>query len=223
MDTKSQALEKRNKTIQKLIIKIIPVIQKNGFSTLKMDDAAKYMDISKATMYKYFASKDEIIEAVVGRYVEYISEMVQAWPLTDNNSYVKSFDKVFQQSLLMAVYLSDIFLQELGSIYPDLYETLSSEVEMRNEQVREFFDRGMKNDVFQHLNPVILLIQMDTMLRKMIDPKLLMLHHLSLKQALSDYYEVMRHQILKSEFINLENSSEMDLFLNQMVQKLSRQ
>ncbi|SFE43975.1 transcriptional regulator, TetR family [Paenibacillus algorifonticola] len=223
MDTKSQALDKRNKTIQKLIIKIIPVIQKNGFSTLKMDDAAKYMDISKATMYKYFASKDEIIDAIVGRYVDYISEMVQDWSLTDNMSYVKSFDKVFQQSLLMAVYLSDIFLQELGNLYPHLYDRLSNEVEVRNEQVREFFDLGMKNDVFQRLNPVILLIQMDTMLRKMIDPKLLMLHHLSLKQALSDYYQVMRHQIMKSEFINIENSSEMDLFLNQMVQKLSRQ
>ncbi|ANY70833.1 hypothetical protein BBD42_18870 [Paenibacillus sp. BIHB 4019] len=220
---KPQALEKRNKTIQKLIIKIIPVIQKNGFATLKMDDAAKYMDISKATMYKYFASKDEIIEAVVARYAEYISEMVQDLSLNDNTSYIKSFDKVFKQSLLMAVYLSDIFLQELDNLYPHLYEKLSSEVELRNEQVRAFFDRGMKNDIFQHLNPVILLIQMDTMLRKMIDHKLLMLHHLSLKQALSDYYEVMRHQIIKSEFINLENSSEMDLFLNQMVQKLSRQ
>ncbi|KQO17941.1 TetR/AcrR family transcriptional regulator [Paenibacillus sp. Leaf72] len=223
MDTKSPSLEKRNKTIQKLIIKIIPVLQKNGFSSLKMDDAAKYMDISKATMYKYFASKDEIIEAVVGRYVAYISDMVQDWTLTDHLSYVKSFDKVFQQSLLIAAYLSDIFLQELSSLYPHLYDRLSNEVELRNEQVREFFDRGMENDVFQRLNSVILLIQMDTMLRKMIDPKLLMLHHLSLKQALSDYYKVMRHQIIKSEFVNLENSSEMDLFLNQMVQKLSRQ
>ncbi|WP_338552222.1 TetR/AcrR family transcriptional regulator [Paenibacillus sp. KS-LC4] len=223
MDTKSQALEKRKKTIQKLIIKIIPVIQKNGFSTLKMDDAAKYMDISKATMYKYFASKDEIIEAVVDRYVAYISEMVQAWSQTDTRSYVHSFDKVFQQSLLIAVYLSDIFLQELGSLYPELYDRLSNEVEVRNEQVCAFFDSGMSNDVFQRLNPVLLLIQMDTMLRKMIDQKLLMLHHLSLKQALSDYYEVMRHQILKTEFISLEHNSEMDLFLNQMVQKLSRQ
>ncbi len=41
-----QMSEKRKSTKDKLILKILPYIQKQGFSLLKMDDAAKYMDIS---------------------------------------------------------------------------------------------------------------------------------------------------------------------------------
>lgn len=41
--------------------KIKPIIRKTKFSQLKVDDLAKYMDISKVTLYKHFSSKDDII------------------------------------------------------------------------------------------------------------------------------------------------------------------
>ena len=56
------------------INKIKPVIRKTSFSQLKIDEIAKYMDISKATLYKRFSSKDEIIEAVVEDFMNYLLE-----------------------------------------------------------------------------------------------------------------------------------------------------
>jgi AcrR family transcriptional regulator len=56
---------KRLENSQKLLTKIIPVLRTKSISSLRMDDIAKYMDISKATLYKYFSSKEEIIQSVV--------------------------------------------------------------------------------------------------------------------------------------------------------------
>ncbi|HCX47695.1 MAG TPA: hypothetical protein DG757_01340, partial [Bacillus sp. (in: Bacteria)] len=38
------------------INKIKPIIRKTSFSQLKIDEIAKYMDISKATLYKRFST-----------------------------------------------------------------------------------------------------------------------------------------------------------------------
>ncbi|WP_186446008.1 TetR/AcrR family transcriptional regulator [Paenibacillus cremeus] len=222
--TSSPATDKAAKAIEKLILKIIPIMQRSGFSLLKMDEAAKTMDVSKATMYKYFASKDEIVEKVVDHFAEYISKMVQDMPQADQATYYKSLRKVFQQSLVMAVYLSDVFLHDLSSLYPQLYDRLMQLVEVRNARLAQFFAEGMESGVFHRLNPVVLILQIDTMLRKMIDPKLLTSQHLSMKQALADYYDIMKRQVLKQDFAadQDEEDSEMESFLNHMVQKLSR-
>ena len=43
------------------INKIKPVIRKASFSQLKIDEIAKYMDISKATLYKRFLRKMKLL------------------------------------------------------------------------------------------------------------------------------------------------------------------
>lgn len=58
-------------SVDTYVEKIKPVIRKTKFSQLKVDDLAKYMDISKVTLYKHFSSKDDIIEQVVDYYIDY--------------------------------------------------------------------------------------------------------------------------------------------------------
>lgn len=54
------------------IEKIKPVLRKTKFSQLKIDEIAGYMDISKVTLYKHFSSRDDVIEAVVKHYIDYL-------------------------------------------------------------------------------------------------------------------------------------------------------
>jgi AcrR family transcriptional regulator len=220
--------EKRKSTKDKLIFKILPYVQKQGFSLLKMDDAAKFMDISKATMYKYFASKDEIIECLVEKCVNYtanleLEEAPQQVQLLhpshdDMMLYGETFAKVFKQSIKMAFYLSDVFLQDLNTAYPDLSVTLSQAVERCQKRLIAYLDRGMELGVFHRLNSGILLIQLDVVLRKLLDPKLLMLHNMTLKQALLDFYNAIKHQIFNEKWIH-EDQVGIESFISEMIIK----
>jgi AcrR family transcriptional regulator len=223
--------EKRRSTKDKLIFKILPYVQKQGFSLLKMDDAAKFMDISKATMYKYFASKDEIIECLVEKCVNYTANLeLEEAPqkLTpaqlsrpsheDLMHYGETFAKAFKLSIKMAFYLSDVFLQDLNTAYPDLSVTLSQAVERGQKKLIAYLDRGMELGVFHRLNSGILLIQLDVVLRKLLDPKLLMLHNMTLKQALLDFYQAIKHQIFKEEWIHEEQAG-IESFISEMIIK----
>lgn len=58
-----------NKIREKLLKKLISAALKDGFQQLRMDDIAKRMDVSRATMYKHFSSKEEVLEGVVDVYV----------------------------------------------------------------------------------------------------------------------------------------------------------
>jgi AcrR family transcriptional regulator len=229
-----QMSEKRKSTKTKLILKILPFVQKHGFSAIKMDDAAKYMDISKATMYKYFSSKDDIIECLVEKCVNYTESLmfeVDPYNLIPANEtlpshealklYGESFAKVFKQSFKMAFYLSDILLQDLNTAYPDLSAALSQAVERCQMRLVAYMNRGMELGVFHQMNSEIILIQMDVVLRRLLDPKLLLQHNMTLKQALLDFYQAMRLQLFEEKWLHEEQNLIEPFICEMIIKKLS--
>lgn len=99
-------------SVDQYIEKIKPVIRRNKFSQLKIDDIAKYMDISKVTLYKHFSSKDEIIQRVVMYYINYL-QGADTVVKDDSVSYVERFQMTFLQSLICVTFISDLFLNDL--------------------------------------------------------------------------------------------------------------
>ncbi|WP_138756246.1 TetR/AcrR family transcriptional regulator [Paenibacillus sinopodophylli] len=226
-----QIWEKRKSTKVKLILKLIPYVQKHGFSAIKMDDVAKYMDISKATMYKYFASKDDIIECLVEKCVSYTESLMfelepnQLIPAhetlpshEDLRLYGESFAKVFKQSFKMSFYLSDILLQDLNTTYPDLAAALSQAVERCQMKLVDYLNKGMELGIFHQMNAEIILIQLDVVLRRLLDPKLLLQHNISLKQALLDFYQAMKLQLFHEKWL-LDDQTLIEPFISEMIVK----
>ncbi len=70
---------------------------------MKIDEIAKYMDISKATLYKRFSSKDEIIEAVVEDFMNYLLEGD-----ADNQDESMSFCRTFPKDVYSLFKMCDI-------------------------------------------------------------------------------------------------------------------
>ncbi|WP_052350507.1 TetR/AcrR family transcriptional regulator [Paenibacillus gorillae] len=223
----AEAKKQTNKL--KFIIKILPYIQKNGFNSLKMDDAAKYMDISKATMYKYFSSKDEIIESLVFQSVNYIDQLLleeipskltaQSEPThREMMLYGETFNITFKISMKLAYYLSDALLDDLNNTYPELAAKLAEGLERCRKKLMSYYDSGMELGVFHPLNSRILLIQQDAVFRELLDPKLLMLHNMTLKQALLDFYQAMKCQVFKEQWIH-EDQPGIEPFINEFILK----
>lgn len=114
--------------------KIKPIVRKTKFSQLRIDDIAKYMDISKVTLYKHFSSKEDIIEQVVDYEVEYLQQ-ADLVVNDDSLSFVDRFQQTFLQSVLCVAYISDLFLQDLKDFYPTLYDKLVIAQQNRNKSV----------------------------------------------------------------------------------------
>jgi len=214
---------------EKLVLRLMPYVQKNGFSSLKMDDAAKYMDISKPTMYKYFASKADIAEILIDKFAVYVSNQMLAEapptlspePLSRPSAqelkfYNESFARAFKLTIKLSFYLTDVLLQDLNAAYPDLYAKLAQAVELCKSKLADYFDSGIALGVFYPINARLYLTQVDLVLRKLFDPKWLMLQNMTMKQALMDFYKTMKHQAFYEKWLD-EDDSAMDAYFDTLI------
>jgi AcrR family transcriptional regulator len=216
----SKITSKKNKTRNKLTIKLAPYVKKHGFQALRMDEIAKIMDVSRATLYKYFSTKEEVIESVVDTFVEFINELVMD-SLDTDQLYGTRFQQLFEQSTLLAVYITDVFLKELEHMHPEKYDRLRGAMQLREQQLLEFYDEGMQKGVFNEINGKLLILQ-DELLRSMIDIKYLMVNHLTIHQVLYDYYQLKKLQLFKPEKVQAVDDTNMMPKIEYLAQKITR-
>jgi AcrR family transcriptional regulator len=203
------------------INKIKPIIRKTRFSQLKIDDIAKYMDISKVTLYKHFSSKDEIIEQVVEYGVNYLQQ-ADADVNDDSVSFIERYQKTFLQSLICVIYFSDLFLQDLKEYYPHLFETIAVAQQNRNTNLQTFFESGMDKEIFNTIHAMLSLVQDDATLRRIMEPTFsIQWYDLTLKQAVMEFYKMKRYQVIRPEHLDSVDDSDIEKEIVRILQCIS--
>lgn len=200
--------------------KLIHVIRTQGFLSLTIQDIAHTMNLSRASLYNYFSSKEDIIMELTNLCINYINEAGQTIS-NEELSYSLRFRKVFEQAVFSAVYASDIYLNDLKRSCPHLYE---KKMQSRKEQIsiiHTFYRNGMKERVFNELNASILIIQDGIVLEKLVNTTFLMEEELSLKQALFDYYVAKKTQVLKPEYLQSTVNEDINAMVDGILKTLA--
>ncbi len=211
-----------NKSKSKMLKKLAGVTKKEGFQSLRMDDIAKAMDVSRATMYKYFSSKDEVVEALVETYEDYIDGLALDTTQGEESSFGIRFQRLFEQSVLLIESVTDVFLRDLQLAYPELFGHIKEAMHRRERKMVEFYQDGMKRGVFNQVNVKFLLLQDDVMLREILTAKYIMFNETTLEQVLRDYYDFKKVQLFKAEKLALVNDHELEPIMEHILQKYKR-
>jgi len=69
-----------------IIVKAKEMFQRYGLRPVTMDDIAKDLSVSKKTLYKYFANKEELVEKAVDQVFETVSERMQGLLKSSGNA-----------------------------------------------------------------------------------------------------------------------------------------
>jgi hypothetical protein len=91
------------------------------------------------------------------------------------------FQNTYGHSLNAVISVPDILVQDLKSIYPELYEKLDLARQRRNKKLRQFFEGGMETGVFNRINATLFIAQDEVMLRHILDPSFSIQYDLTLK------------------------------------------
>lgn len=200
--------------------KLIHIVRTQGFLSLTIQDIAKTMNLSRASLYNYFSSKEDIIMELTNLCIDYINEAGQT--ISDEElSYPLRFEKVFEQAVFSAFYASDIYLADLKTSCRHLYE---KKMQSRKEQlstIHSFYRNGMKAEVFNQLNPSILIIQDETVLGKLMNTAFLVEEELSLKQAIFDYYVAKKTQVLTPKHLQNTENEDINAMVENLLNKLA--
>jgi hypothetical protein len=200
--------------------KLIHLVRTQGFIALTIQDIAHTMNLSRATLYNYFSSKEDIIMELTNLCIDYINEAGQT--ITNEElSYPLRLQKVFEQAVFSAVYASDIYLHDLKKSCLHLYEKKRQSRKEQLSIIHTFYQKGMEAEVFNELNTSILIIQDETVLGKLVNTSFLMEEDLSLKQALFDYYLAKKTQVLTPAYLQNTEDEDVHAMVESILNKLA--
>lgn len=179
--------------------KLIATNRKINLTLLKVDEIARIMEVSKVTMYKYFSSKDEIMETVADIIEGYILNGANIDKKEDN--FIEQYVNLFEQSLYLVYYISN-HLINFKEYKSELYNKLLVAKQHREEQLTDFYTKGEKLGFFHPVNTSLLILSDEVILTKILDPSYLIQNGLSLETTLFDYYQNQKRIIFLNEYIN---------------------
>jgi len=126
---------------EQIVHKSTEMFLKLGFKTVTMDDIALEMGISKKTIYKYFANKEELIEACIRAKNVLISAGMQQVskqqfnPVEEHFQLKKFFDDMFKTVVSSPLY-------QLKRHYPQVYDKIIHTEILGS--CRDFFEQNIE-------------------------------------------------------------------------------
>ncbi len=210
--------ERRTENRNKIIEKILLYVRKHGFQSLTMDEISKISNVSRATLYKYFSTKDEIIEFLVNEFVRSIEQVMGEKGATNPGS---RFQEIFENSVLLREFMTRIFLQDLEQSYPEQYDLLKQTMKRRDGQQLRFYETGQSEGIFNPINSKFIALQ-DEILLYMLDAQFLLENNLTVYQALYDYYQLRKFQLFRTEKLHLVDDQAFVPKLEYIAQKIMK-
>ena len=119
-----------------------------GVKSVKMDDIANTLAISKRTLYEIYSNKEELLlEAVRIHEQEFNDHMLQ-YSLDKNHNVMDIIIEFYKKKLLSISDVSPLFLVELRK-YKQVVEYLERMNAERHNNALLFFHRGVKEGFFR--------------------------------------------------------------------------
>jgi len=180
------------------VLRLIPVFQKNGIKQYTMKDLATLVGVSKATLYKHFSSKEEILEMVINlklRQLEVFKEKL----FDDQLPYLERYIKAIQITSLQIGGISNKFILDLRHLHPNLWERIRHFQEEAIELLKQFYQKGIQIGVFNDISPIIMVASDRSFFSTLLDnPEILTNSHLTVQEAFQDYFFMKCNGIIKS-------------------------
>ena len=176
-----------------LMIKIAVVVRQRGVNILKIDDFTKYMDISKATFYKYFKDKNDVVNCFVEKYIE---SSINFNEYEDNTLLDKDlYFLIFQKILYQFTVGSQIFLNDIKELYSDLWEKIQLSIFKRNENIVKIYQNSIEAKILENVNPNLLVLQDEVFFSQITQNNFLVTRNLTIQQAIEDYFYLRVNQL----------------------------
>jgi AcrR family transcriptional regulator len=169
---------------------------KDGFYFVTVDQIATELRISKKTIYKFFSSKDELVEVVARNLMNDVSKRIEKIISTDNDSLSKAL-MLFEVMASVAARFSENWLKDLQIHTPQLWRSID---EFRTKKAFTVLGSIIKQGQAEGIiidKPAELIIHIfvNTM-RSVVHPDFLYHQKFGFKEAFIHSFEILFNGIL---------------------------
>jgi AcrR family transcriptional regulator len=187
---------------ERIILKTYEMAKRYGFRRLSMDELAKELGISKKTIYKYFADKQQLIEQVMQYQVDL--------DITLTNAAFNAVDDLRGKldvimGLIQEEQLPIWVVEELQQYFPLAYEISFRVKDHRRQLGAELMELGRQDNIFCHdIDYEIFGIALETALGVLLKPEYMRKRDKTCAEILEQikkifFYGVLSHRIARDE------------------------
>ncbi len=171
-----------------------------GFSKVTMDELVSQLGISKKTMYKFFASKDELVQAITEWQMIHVASKVKEI-VNSPTDFIEKMHNLWTFMGEMYSRMSKQYHDDMRRFRPDLWKRIE---EFRHENLIEnatkLIDDGIKLGVFRaDVNKEILVLMYVSAVHGIINPDVLISHPFSAEEAFKTILRVIFDGILTDQ------------------------
>lgn len=169
---------------------------KEGFYKTTMDELSSEMHVSKKTIYKYFPSKEKLLEAICNDTSEEIMKNMNVI-VDGSGDVVVKFVKMLDMHSNISINISEKWIKDLSVYAPDfkkrIDETRNAEI---NKVLKKLLDQGKKENLIENYPSPIIIICFVSALMSVMNPDFLVNNKFSIHEAFKITYEMLLNGIL---------------------------
>ena len=169
-----------------------------GIKNVTIDILAKECGISKKTIYKYYQSKDEIVECFADNVVNMIAEefvLTRKSKLNPEEMINRFFDIIFE----IIKNIPSAMLHDIRRFYPD--------VEARINLLREKYGvifiatikEGINSGVFKDINPIFVEKFYMGAVAEVFDPEFILKNNITINEVVTSFKTILLTGLLRHQ------------------------
>ena len=169
-----------------------------GFHGATVDELSSRTGVSKRTIYRYFSSKDELVEAVMTEILTLTEKKVDLVMASDKKPVDRVMDAIRIVSQNTQI-ISPAILRDLQKYYPHVWEKVES---FRAQKVQGFIDMlvtGNKDGYFRGIDPRIFTTSLLASIRAVVNPSFILENNLTLEKAMFGLFNIFLYGIVESD------------------------
>lgn len=188
-------MDVRNENIREEILKgTLRIFNDKGLK-FTMDDIARSLKISKKTLYKVFADKEELFLAMVDYMFDKIKESEQA--VVEDGS-LSTVEKIHRILGVLPEGYKDVDLKQLYLLrdkYPKIYKQVERRLETGWETTIGLIEQGIAEGCIQPVRIPILKMMLEASVEQFFQRDILIRNQISYQDALDEVVEILMEGI----------------------------
>lgn len=186
---------------ERILSAFLELSTKKGFYRVTMDELSAEAGISKRTLYRYFRSKDEIVEAAIDVFLADVAEKINDF-VAIHHDPDEMFAQIFKVLSQVRINIGNpLVLDDLRQHYPHLWKKIAAfrkDKIMKVIQAKLFFDEENK-DYIRDLDPRIVTTAMLAAIDAVGNPQFILSNGLTFDETVKQLIEFFKHGFMKEK------------------------
>lgn len=169
-----------------------------GFHGATVDELSSRTGVSKRTIYRYFSSKDELVNAVMDDIIKMTETKVNAAMASEKKPVEKVLDAIKIVSQNTEV-LRPVIMRDLQKYYPHVWDRVEK---FRAQKVQQFIEMlvvGNREGYFRDIDPRIFTTALLASIREVINPGFILENNITLEKAMFGVFNIFLYGIVAAE------------------------